>query len=245
MELRQYKYVKILAVVISGRWHTPKRTKGEAFISLLDKRFLREHESVILTANATPAETEFQIKVHPDYSMVTEDCLNEPFELFVNLRAIDMAVGTSPLSLELAFSVIGCDVVILKSLKMKILSGTDAFDNATGEVGSDRLTEFYNSSGLTSIRQHAHKSKTSISSQKRVAFHGKKGSVWKEVNLPRVMKVGTIESDMSDSEKDQTVRIETIENGKLPTDNSAKSAVVDGELVGLQPVSRSAQEHVV
>lgn len=215
--MSSYKYVKLLAVVITGRWHVPEGTAGTVQLSLMDRRLNKLHEAVLLTTTSNTRYTEFQVKTHPNYTMVTSDCMSDPFELFVSVRDLDMPEGYFPLSLEIAFSVICCDVILLKSLKLKLKLGVNDFVNATGDVGSEGLDDFLESGNLQSLRSNVARSKNMITTKKRRDFQGRKRETWKEVGNGYKVKSGVVISDVSDSENGSEVsKINNhSENGKL------------------------------
>nr|AEI29175.1 putative movement protein [Passion fruit mosaic virus-TGP] len=239
-DLGNYKYVMFLACVVSGRWHVPTTVKGEVFLSLMDRRLTNERESVILTANAKPSVSEFQIRIHPRYSMVSSDAMQEPLELFVHVKGLQMAEGFSPLSLEIAFCVVCCDVVIVKSLKMKILQNTDKFGNAEGEVGSEGLDDLLSGSNMPSIRTSAFNSRRSVNANPKRVFKGKKGNVWSEAkDFAGVRrKKGVVESDMLTSNAESTVsNYSTDQSDALSTGFSTDTSMAVGQLGRLQDTS--------
>ncbi|ABD94120.1 34 kDa movement protein [Maracuja mosaic virus] len=235
-DIANYKYMMLLACVISGRWHVPNTVKGEVFLSLMDKRLTDEREATILTANANPSVSEFQIRIHPNYSMVASDAIQEPLELFVHVKGLRMAQGFSPLSLEIAFCVVCCDVVIVKSLKMKILQNQDKFGNAEGEVGSEGLDDLLRGSNMPSIRASAVGSRKRLNANPKRVFSGSKGNSWSEKgNYVGVRKKkGVVESDMLTSDAESTVsNYSTDVSNALPTNNDQAVTMGVRQLGGL------------
>lgn len=196
VEQKQYKYVHLLAVVISGKWHLHNTVGGGATIALLDKRITDPKQAQLAKMVVAAKVGEFQGRLSPNYSVTLDDAVKDPWDIFVSIKDVPIEQGFHPLSIEVAALLMFSDICILKSLRSKMVEAQIGFtDGIDGDVPCENLDAFISNvdliQDLKRLRQSGKTLGTGV-----VAGRDKKGKRFEKKFKKRV-----IESDASDTEK--------------------------------------------
>lgn len=140
-----FKYVRLLGVVISGAWHLPSTVSGGATIALMDKRISNPKQAVLSKFVVAAKQGEFQGRFTPHYSITMQDARKSPWEVFVSMRDVPTEDGWQPLTVEIAVLLLFTDLIVEKSLRAKLMELETGFSGAEGEVSASQIDEFKNS----------------------------------------------------------------------------------------------------
>jgi len=147
-----YKYVYVLAVLISGRWHVTSDCPGGVLLVLYDRR-LKGHSSCVYGGCMSKASAgKFQVKYSVGHSLTVNDFSRNPLSLCVSLSGVPCEDGWEPLSIEVATLLMFTNHILEESLTSKILKVPPlSFDNSSVCLDQDIILSKFNSVLSTAV----------------------------------------------------------------------------------------------
>ncbi|ABX57122.1 movement protein [Cactus mild mottle virus] len=141
-----YKYVYVLAVLISGRWHISSASPGSVLLVLYDRR-LQGHRSCIYGGCMSKVSAnKFQVKYSVGHSLTVNDFSRNPLSLCVALNGVPCDDGWEPLSIEVATLLMFTNYILEESLTSNILKVPPlSFDNNSVCLDQDIIMSKFNS----------------------------------------------------------------------------------------------------
>lgn len=118
---RTFKYVYILAVVLTGRWHLSESCPGGATFVLYDKRLGGRAEGIYGSFFSKVSASKFQVRFSVGHSMTVNDLLRNPLHLCFSLESVPCQEGYEPLSVEVSSLQLFTDCILEESLSAKMV----------------------------------------------------------------------------------------------------------------------------
>ncbi|AEV53622.1 MP gene product [Rattail cactus necrosis-associated virus] len=118
---RNFKYVYILAVVLTGRWHLSESCPGGATFVLYDKRLCGRAEGIYGSFFSKVSASKFQVRFSVGHSMTVNDLLRNPLHLCFSLESVPCQEGYEPLSVEVSSLQLFTDCILEESLSAKLV----------------------------------------------------------------------------------------------------------------------------
>nr|WCD42515.1 movement protein [Hibiscus latent Hawaii virus] len=218
VEQKAYKYVHLLAVVISGKWHLNKSVGGGATVALLDKRITNPSQAQLAKMTVAAKVGEFQGRLTPNYSVTIDDAVKDPWEIFISIKDVPIEQGFHPLSVEVAALLMFSDICILKSLQAKMVEAKIGFSEGTdGDIPHEILDDFVTNTSviqdLKRLRQAGNKLGSGV-----IGGRDKKGK-----RFTRDFKKREVVSDSSDTEFSGAESV----NSSLPSLSESEDALLE------------------
>jgi hypothetical protein len=123
--IKDYRYVGVVGIVVSGEWLIPNCVRGGVSISFLDKRLTNSKEAIIGTYRGAVKDKRFQFKLTPNYFITAVDAARKPWQAFVRLQGIRIEDDWQPLALEVVSVAMCANNVVTKGLREKIIAQED------------------------------------------------------------------------------------------------------------------------
>jgi hypothetical protein len=122
---KDYRYVGVVGIVVSGEWMLPGCVRGGVSISFLDKRLTNSKEAIIGTYRGAVKDKRFQFKLTPNYFITAVDAKRKPWQVFTRLQGIRIEDDWQPLALEVTSVSICANNIVTKGLREKIIAHED------------------------------------------------------------------------------------------------------------------------
>lgn len=209
LEQKSYKYVHLLAIVISGKWHLHNTVGGGATVALLDKRITNPQQAQLAKMVVAAKVGEFQGRLTPNYSVTLEDALKDPWEVFISIKDVPIEQGFHPLSVEIAALLMFSDICILKSLRAKMIESQIGFTDGTdGDIPSENMDAFVQSASIMQDLRRLRMANNSLGSGV-IGGRDKKGRKFVKDFKKKTVVSDNPDTDFSGAEGSYTTDFET------------------------------------